>query len=93
MKKYLIVSGCSWGDPNFISAEHSVNSIDFSNKQIKKRIEKQTNKTRKIGSHKEVRTFFLRFDRILCWLIETIQIVVFYWFLGLFQSFFYSLII
>ena len=22
MKKYLIVSGCSWGDPNFISAEH-----------------------------------------------------------------------
>tara|TARA_B100001057_G_C22465914_1_gene800742 strand:- start:27 stop:740 length:714 start_codon:yes stop_codon:yes gene_type:complete len=22
MKKYLIVSGCSWGDPNFISAKH-----------------------------------------------------------------------
>ena len=22
MKKYLIVSGCSWGDPNFISTEH-----------------------------------------------------------------------
>ena len=22
MKKYLIVSGCSWGDPNFISIEH-----------------------------------------------------------------------
>jgi hypothetical protein len=22
MKKFLIVSGCSWGDPNFISAEH-----------------------------------------------------------------------
>ena len=22
MKKYLLVSGCSWGDPNFISTEH-----------------------------------------------------------------------
>ena len=30
MKKYLIASGCSWGDPNFISLEHPDMDCDWS---------------------------------------------------------------
>ena len=29
MKKYLIVSGCSWGDPNFVSLEHPDMDCDW----------------------------------------------------------------
>ena len=31
MKKYLIVSGCSWGDPNFVSLEHPDMDCDWLN--------------------------------------------------------------